>query len=64
MASQKSGTEKGEVFVPPETIDPDQAYFWTPEWQKGEREASKDIAEGRVKAFDNIEDFIAEMNAR
>ncbi len=28
-------------------IDPDQAWFWTPEWQEKEREADGDIAAGR-----------------
>jgi len=49
------------VFVRQKLIDTDQAYFWTPEWQKCELEANKDIAAGRVRAFDSIEDFISEM---
>lgn len=28
--------------------DPDQAWFWTPEWQAKEREADEDIKAGRV----------------
>lgn len=27
----------------------DQAWYWTPEWQEGEREADEDIAAGRVQ---------------
>lgn len=30
------------------TVDREQAWFWTPDWQAGEREADEDIAEGRV----------------
>jgi antitoxin PrlF len=30
------------------TVDREQAWFWTPGWQKGEREADEDIAAGRV----------------
>ena len=44
-----------EVVYPP---DPDQAYFWTEEWQKGEREADEDIREGRVKRFDDPDEAI------
>jgi len=42
-------TETGTVTLTPQvTIDRDQAWYWTPEWQKGEREADEDIAAGRV----------------
>jgi hypothetical protein len=40
-------------------IDPDQAWFWTPEWQAGEEEASEDIAAGRVKRYYSSEEFLA-----
>ena len=33
-----------------EGIDPDQAWFWTPEWQAKEREADEAIAAGRLTA--------------
>lgn len=36
-------------------IDPDQAYFWTPEWQAKERAAEADIAAGRVHEYDSVE---------
>lgn len=39
--------------------DPEQAWFWTAEWQSGEREASEDIAAGRVESFDSAQDFLA-----
>ena len=29
-------------------VTSDQAYFWTRQWQEGEKEASEDIKEGRV----------------
>ena len=32
-----------------------QSYFWTEEWLAGEREASDDIAAGRVRSFNNID---------
>lgn len=30
------------------SIDREQAWFWTPEWQKGEREAEDDIRAGKT----------------
>lgn len=35
------------------TLRGDNAYFWSAEWQQGEREADADIAAGRVVHFDD-----------
>ncbi len=39
------------VLTPKKLVDAGQAYFWTEEWQKGERKADEDIKAGRVKRF-------------
>lgn len=44
-------------------IDKSQAYFWTREWQEGEREAGEDIKVGRLKTFDSVDDLIAELRS-
>jgi len=36
------------VMVPKKLIDADQAWFWSAEWQRGERQAEEDIRRGRV----------------
>ncbi|HEX9641974.1 MAG TPA: AbrB/MazE/SpoVT family DNA-binding domain-containing protein [Candidatus Krumholzibacteria bacterium] len=36
------------VMVPKKLIDADQAWFWTREWQRGERRAQEDIRAGQV----------------
>lgn len=45
-------------------IDPDQAWFWTPEWQAGEREADADIAAGRGTRYRSDEEFLAALDER
>ena len=35
-------------------VYPSQAYFWTKEWQEGEREAADDIRKGRIKGFKSV----------
>jgi hypothetical protein len=40
-----------------------QAYFFTQAWQKGEREASRDIGEGRVSEHDDIQALIQSLAA-
>jgi len=46
------------VMVPKKLIDAAQAWFWSPEWQRGEREVDEDIRAGRVIGpFKNIEEL-------
>ena len=49
------------VLVPKRLIDKSQAYFWTKEWQEAEHEAERDLAEGRVRAYEDVEDLIAAL---
>lgn len=49
------------VLRPRRLIDPSQAWFWTPEWQKMEREADADIAAGRVYRANSVEELIASL---
>ena len=39
-------------------IPADQAWFWTDSWQRGERQASDEIAAGRVETFKDEESFL------
>lgn len=43
--------------------DPEQWWFWTDAWQKGEREADQDIREGRVTRYESTEAFLASLEA-
>jgi hypothetical protein len=40
----------------------DQAWFWTPGWQAGEAEVSAELAAGLGEVFDNVEDFLADLD--
>lgn len=43
--------------------DPDQAWFWTPEWQEGERQAAEDIEAGCVsEVFYSAEEFFRHLD--
>jgi hypothetical protein len=44
-------------------LDPDQAWFWTPEWQSGEREADAEIAEGAGAVFHSTGEFISHLES-
>ena len=56
--------ENGTIsVVVQKLVDRDQAYFWSREWQKGEREADEDIRMGRLRTFDSVDDLIAELRS-
>lgn len=53
------------IAKPVVVIDKSQAYFWSPEWQKGEKEADKDIKEGRVsEPFDSADKLVAHLRKK
>jgi AbrB family looped-hinge helix DNA binding protein len=54
--------EDGIHLVPKKFIDSSQAYFWSPSWQSGEREASADLAAGRVTEAADAEDLIGRLD--
>jgi len=52
------------VMLPKKLIDADQAWFWSPEWQKGEREAEEDIRAGRLAGpFKTVKDLKKHLGA-
>ncbi|MBN1139294.1 MAG: AbrB/MazE/SpoVT family DNA-binding domain-containing protein, partial [Anaerolineae bacterium] len=51
------------VLVPKQLIDKDQTWFWTEEWQAVEREAEDDLRAGRLKAFDTLDELIADLDS-
>ncbi len=50
-------TDDGILLRPRKVIDATQAWFWTPEWQAGEREADADRAAGRVEVVGSDQAF-------
>ncbi|MFH9471044.1 AbrB/MazE/SpoVT family DNA-binding domain-containing protein [Streptomyces clavifer] len=56
-------TGAGEVTVHGLTkIRSDQAWFWTPEWQEGERRTSEDIAAGRTAVHEDTDSMFAHLD--
>ncbi len=47
--------EKGRAIMKPKIlIDEDQVWFWTKEWQEGEKEADKAIRQRHTRTFKNV----------
>jgi AbrB family looped-hinge helix DNA binding protein len=55
---------EGILLRPGKVIDANQAWFWTPEWQAGERQADKEAAAGLGERFESDEEFLAALDAR
>lgn len=57
--------EEGRIVLTPKKLmDASQAYFWTKEWQKGERQADEDIKAGRVKKFKSMDDAVKYLESK
>jgi len=53
------------VLTPVKVVKKDQEYFWTKEWQEGEREADEDIKASRLsRAYgeDELDLFIKDLH--
>jgi AbrB family looped-hinge helix DNA binding protein len=55
--------KEAEAAAKAGVIRKDQTWFWLERWQKGEREAERDIREGNVYGpFETAEEMIAELH--
>ena len=50
--------EEAQVAAKAGLIDPEQMYWWTEEWQKGERAAERDVRAGRIQTMATMEDLL------
>jgi antitoxin PrlF len=69
---QELGLEEGDemlvsvqdgtiVLSPARVIPRDQEWFWTPEWQAGERQADYEYAQGYGRKRHSFDEFIADL---
>jgi AbrB family looped-hinge helix DNA binding protein len=50
--------EEAEVAAKVGLIDPEQRYWWLEDWQRGEREAQRDIGQGETsRPFERVSDL-------
>ena len=55
--------KEGKVIIKPQkTVDAEQAWFWSKEWQDAEKEVKADIKTGNVKKFKSVEDLIQDLD--
>ncbi len=57
-------TQDGILLRTQKVIDANQAWFWTPEWQAGEREADANAAAGKGEFFASAEELLQGIERR
>lgn len=55
--------EEAHIAVKVGLIDSGQAWWWLEFWQKGEREAEKELKRGKVEEFESVEDLIGDLRS-
>lgn len=56
--------EDGVIELHPNLPVPaSQAWFWTEEWQAGEREVDEHVARGELTTFDSVDELVEYLNA-
>lgn len=63
MTAQLFGELRREAGLKPAVIPDDQAWYWTEQWQEWEREADEDIAAGRTREFNSVNELIESLDA-
>lgn len=54
---------EGILLKPRKIIDSTQAWFWTPSWQAGEREASEELAAGLGATYEDADEFLESLDS-
>ncbi|MGI9004324.1 MAG: AbrB/MazE/SpoVT family DNA-binding domain-containing protein [Pseudonocardia sp.] len=54
-------TENGVLLRGLKSIPADQAWFWSDEWQRGEREASEQLARGQGTVYSDGDEFLSSL---
>lgn len=56
--------QEGKIILEPKKlVDANQQWFWTEEWQAGEREAQAEIDADKVKHFDSMNEFLDDLRS-
>ncbi|MGL5828327.1 MAG: AbrB/MazE/SpoVT family DNA-binding domain-containing protein [Angustibacter sp.] len=62
-AQVRISLQEGSIVLTPYiSIPADQAWFWSPEWQKMEHEAESDVKSGRVTQFADEAAFLEHLD--
>lgn len=52
------------ILIPEIEVPREQAWFWTPEWQRKEREADQDLTQSRHRDFHSVDEALAWLKGK
>lgn len=60
------GLTLGEILLAAHynLIDPEQGYWWSEEWQAGEREVEQEQETGQVATFESVDALLADLHSQ
>jgi len=50
------------IIKPVAIVDRSQAWFYTPEWQEGEKEVDRQIREGKIHSAEDLDELYKKLN--
>lgn len=63
MTAELFGKLRRQAGLKPANISSDQAWFWTKEWQQGEREVDEALKNGEYTDFESVDDLISKLHS-
>lgn len=55
--------EDNKIILRPVVVIPkDQVWFWSKEWQQDEKQADKDITNGKTKKFNSVQELFDDLD--
>jgi len=64
VSSRGLTTAEADIAARVGLIAEDQRWWWTEQWQKGEREAERDLLAGRSKRLETAKELIEELHSK
>ena len=64
VSSRGLTPEEADMAARAGLIAADERWWWTEDWQQGEREAEGDVRAGRTKAFESVKELINDLRGR
>ncbi len=62
VTAQLFGKLRTKAGIVPKGVPKSQAWYWSKQWQEWEQQVDEDIAAGRVKKFDTMDELITSLN--